>query len=229
MKTRLVSETSLFRRARPQVPTRALTMATAVVLALFGAICPSAQATYIATLDQVGADVVGTGSGSIDFTDLTFINSLPNGFPNVEASIGQLRLGSPFSTVSQYSGISGPTSFGSGSIFFADSGSGNLVGVAGGAPGGGRITVPTGYIPGTPLGISTATWNNDTFASLGLTPGTYTWTWGTGIHADSFTLNIGQSTPTNGVPESGNTALLMLGAIGALIAFRSKFATKTSS
>jgi len=190
------------------------------LVALFAVICPSAQATYIATLDQVGADLLVTGTGSIDFTDLTFINSLSNGFPNIEASVAQLRLGSPFSTVSQYSGISGPTSFGSGTMFntFADSGSGNLVGVAGSI---GRITVPTSYTSGTPLGISTATWNNESFASLGITPGTYVWTWGSGIHADSFTLNILQP---NSVPDSGSTVALMLGAVGTLVAFRSTLA-----
>jgi hypothetical protein len=75
----------------------------------------------------------------------------------------------------------------------------------------------------TPLGTSTGTWNSATFASLGLTPGTYVWTWGSGIHADSFTLQIG---PTNGVPETGSTIALMLGAVGTLIAFRQKLLEK---
>ena len=32
------------------------------------------------------------------------------------------------------------------------------------------------------------TFNNATFASLGVTPGTYVWTWGTGLANQNFTL-----------------------------------------
>jgi len=53
-----------------------------------------------------------------------------------------------------------------------------------------------------------------TFASMGLTPGSYTWSWGSGLNADSFTLNI-VATPA-GVPESGSTAFSMLLGLGAL-------------
>ncbi len=53
----------------------------------------------------------------------------------------------------------------------------------------------------------TATWNNQTFASFGATPGTYVWTWGSGANAGSFTLNIGG---TAAVPEPSSLALLVL-------------------
>jgi uncharacterized membrane protein len=43
----------------------------------------------------------------------------------------------------------------------------------------------------------TATYLNESFSSLGLTPGTYTWTWGTGNNQGVFNLQIGvQPTPT---------------------------------
>jgi hypothetical protein len=51
------------------------------------------------------------------------------------------------------------------------------------------------------------TFDNATFASLNVIPGTYTWTWGTGAHADSFTLQIGPA----GVPEPSTWALMLAG------------------
>ena len=44
------------------------------------------------------------------------------------------------------------------------------------------------------LAASTDTWNSATFATLGLTPGTYKTTWGTGVD-QSFTIEIGATTP----------------------------------
>jgi hypothetical protein len=186
---------------------------------LFAVICPSAQATYIATLDQVGADVVAMGSGSLDTTALSAQAGGFSGRAAVHGSNGFFGLG-PTTTQNfpGFLGISGPTSYGSGMTVFADTGGGNIAGVNGT---GSALFVPTGYMSGAQLGVSTDTWNNATFASLGVTPGTYVWTWGSGIHADSFTLNIGQ---TNGVTESGSTIWLMLGAVGTLIAFRQKLA-----
>jgi hypothetical protein len=54
------------------------------------------------------------------------------------------------------------------------------------------------------------TFNNATFASLGVTPGTYVWRWGPGAN-QRFTLQIGP------VPDSGSTAsLLGFGLLGLL-------------
>jgi len=59
------------------------------------------------------------------------------------------------------------------------------------------------------------TFNNATFASLGLTPGTYEWTWGSGLPNEEFILQIGGSA----VPAAGSTLglffLWLLGLIGA--------------
>ena len=55
-------------------------------------------------------------------------------------------------------------------------------------------------------------------ASLGLTPGTYEWTWGTGMDADSFTLQIGPA----GVPDTGSTLSLLSFASLGLVALRRK-------
>ena len=82
--------------------------------------------------------------------------------------------------VTFFSGFSGPTSFGSGNGDIASSGSGDLVGIVGLF---GQLSVPDGYVSGAAL-LSSATWNNATFASLGVTPGTYVWTWGTGYQPE---------------------------------------------
>src|SRR6266576_2878742 len=74
----------------------------------------------------------------------------------------------------------------------------------------------SGYVSGTALSDS-ATYNNATFASLGVTPGTYVWTWGAGAN-QNFTLQIGPA----GVPDGGSTvSLLGFGLLG-LTALRRK-------
>jgi hypothetical protein len=48
-----------------------------------------------------------------------------------------------------------------------------------------EIFVPQNYIFGAPLS-ETSTYLNKTLASIGLTPGAYVYSWGTGEHADTF-------------------------------------------
>lgn len=79
----------------------------------------------------------------------------------------------------------------------------------------GQIFVPSGYVSGSVLS-DTSTWNGTTIAGLGLTPGTYTYDWGTGPTADSFTLQIG---PLATVPEPASFYLLALIAIGFVVMF----------
>ena len=81
------------------------------------------------------------------------------------------------------------------------------------------LFVPQGYISGTSL-ASTNTWANQSFASLGLTPGTYTWTWGSGAHADRFILQIGPAS----VLETRSTLMLLSAAVGTLATLRRKLA-----
>jgi hypothetical protein len=159
-------------------------------------ITQSARANFIATIDQVGPNVVVTGSGTIDLTGLSFLFG-GTATPSISPNTGSLSVG-PSASVDAYSAISGPASFGTGGFTFANGGSGDVVGLQGLL-----LLVPQGYFSGNPLS-GTATYDNATFASLGITPGTYTWTWGTGV--DSFMLQIG---PT-GVPDAGSTLGLYL-------------------
>jgi hypothetical protein len=61
------------------------------------------------------------------------------------------------------------------------------------------LLVPPGYVSETPLS-DTATYYNATFSSLGVTPGTYTWTWST----DTFTLDVSNSPVFVGMPGQAN-------------------------
>jgi len=170
-----------------------------------------ARANFIVTINQVGANVDVTGSGTIDLTALSFITPAAAGAA-ILPSGAYLVLAT--GNVAVYTGFSGPTSFGSGGVTFASSTGGNAVGIAGHD---GELFVPQGYVSGAALS-GTSTYAGATLLSLGVTPGTYTWTWGTGVHADSFTLQIGPA----GVPDAGSTLPLLSFALLGVAALRRK-------
>jgi hypothetical protein len=71
-----------------------------------------------------------------------------------------------------------------------------------------QLFVPSGYVSGSALSDS-STYDTATFASLGLTPGSYVWSWGIGADADTFTIDVGSP-----IPEPASLALLATGLIG---------------
>lgn len=181
-----------------------------LVCSLF-ALAPAAQASFVVNFVQVGPNVVATGTGSINTTALSFSGSdvgpaLVSDFPS-----GEVTGPTTLQNVIPWVGVTGPNVFTTGgSLIFADLGSGDTVGLETTLlpsvfPN--AIELETTYVSGAPLS-SSATWQNATFASLGLIPGSYTWTWGSGSTADFYTLNIGS------VPEPSSLALL----IGSLLA-----------
>lgn len=181
-----------------------------IALCLPAAIPAAANSVYTVTIAQVGSNVVATGSGNLDLTDLTFDTRSPYSISSsIDASGGNLALGPApgldlgYNLADGYTGtFSGPTSFGSGGGL-ANSGSG----IAVTNPFSDELYVAPGYVSGTQLGISTATFDGATFSSLGLTPGTYTWTWGSGADQGSFVLDI--PAPTAAEPGS----FLLLGIV----------------
>ena len=149
-----------------------------LAISLFvGANIPADASSYVVTLDEVGSNVVATGSGQIDLTNLSLVCGPPcNSEPGLNAVGAFITTGAPNSfgvPIDLYSGVSGPTSFGSNVSAEANSGSGDLVGVQGNAH---DLYLSAGYISDGHLSDS-ATYNNATFASLGVIPGTYVWTW----------------------------------------------------
>lgn len=164
-----------------------------------GLAAPPAQAAYTVTLAQVGSNVVATGSGTLDLTGLSSlgtadtIHGMSPHSGDIITGLAGLRL------VDAYTGFTGPASFGSGGETFADGGSGDTVGIFDEND---VLFVPAGYVSGSAL-TDASTYAGQTFTTLGVTSGTYIWTWGAVATADdSFTLDV--------VPEPSGVLLLAL-------------------
>jgi hypothetical protein len=149
---------------------------------------PTSGATgdFTVTVSQVGPDVIWNGSGKFNLTALTSAgtNTIGGGYAANQAiwAVG------PTTTVDTYSGtITYPTSFGTGGAGVT-SNTGATFGIL---PGGsGRILyVPVGYTSNTTIS-GTSTYANQTISGMGLTPGTYTWSWGSGGNASTLVMTI---------------------------------------
>jgi hypothetical protein len=204
---------SLFADATHGPVKRLAFLAVVACLCGLGFSAPPAEAGYVVTILEQGNNVVGTGSGSLDLTDLGLVSSGGSAFAAaVEADIELIQTGPTISGGEDaYAGYSGPSNFGGGgSLFYATSGSGDFVGIE--SPQAGTpLLVPEVYQSGAALS-STSTWDNSTLASLGLTPGTYVYSWGSGEHADSFTVQIGPA--ATATPEPASLTLVGLGVAG---------------
>ena len=165
----------------------------------------TAQAGVTITVEQDGSNVVATGGGTLNTTDLT-PQGLFGSISAISGTPGYIGMGpTNVPNVEGYSAITGPLTMGSGPLTQASTGTGNNFDLNAESS---FLFVPTSYVSGTSLTAS-ATYTKQTIASLGLNPGTYTWTWGTGINADSFTVQIG-GVPA--VPEPSAAVLAVFGA-----------------
>src|ERR1700744_1850885 len=151
-------------------------LAYAVAFGLLWTTAPANAGPYIVIVQQEGKNVIATGRGSIDVTGLSFLSVVNNA---VFVSPAQVQMVTGIaSSIDAYEKTSTVTlRFGNGGFTLARSGSGDNVGFR--ANGGGmyEIFVPHNYVSDTAL-FGSATYDNATLASLGLTPGTYTLTWG---------------------------------------------------
>lgn len=189
----------------------AVTSRLLMVLSLAG--LTNAHAAYTITMTESGGNVVATGGGSLNIADLTLAGA-GNALAFVQPNSAAVYVGPSSLTAStSLSAVTGPSSVGTGATLVqADSGGGDIVGIDGN-----QVVVPTGYVSGNALS-SNSSWTGTTFAGLGLTPGTYTWTWGSGPNADSFVLQIGPtpaSTPQS-IPTLSEWAMIIMAALMAV-------------
>ena len=186
--------------------------------AAFAFLSSSAHAVYTVYVVQSGSNVVATGSGSINTSALTLSGSL--GCGNGEGYIwaSDAFLCAPGALTEPYfSGVSGTTSFGTGTLFAGDSRTGNGASIWGQK---GWVSVPDGYISGSTLS-GTVIWNGTTLSALGLTPGTYSWSWGSGANADSYVVKIGISPPTPAaIPTLSEWAMIFMASLMAMFGIR---------
>ena len=161
----------------------------------------ASHAEFVVNFTQDGNDVVASGSGTLDLSGLTFAGSSYAG-TGIIPSEGVLGLG-PTTGANYYTGVSGPSGFGTGGATVSSTTSGDFVGVEEGP---GYLVVPIGFLSGGALS-GTDTFANATFASLGLTPGRYTYDWN--VPDDSLVINI-----PSGVPELSTWAMMLLGFSG---------------
>jgi hypothetical protein len=143
----------------------------------------SAWAGYTVTLRQEGPNVVATGTGAIDLTGLSFDSRFSGLYASlIFASGADISTGAEAVAGAWTGSVSGPTRFGLGGFNEASSATGDIVGLYLIS----RVLVPRSYVNDTPLSDS-ATYDGATFSSLGVTPGTYEWSWGNGPD-QNFTL-----------------------------------------
>lgn len=212
MKTPTARSTSAhsgFARGRGFERFPAATCGGALSVMLAGFFAASSQAAVVINMAEQGSNVVATMSGTINLDALT--SGGTGGQPGfMNPSSGLLLLGGASNSFDVYSGIQLPPSsgaFGSGSSTSTSSHSGDFLAVISVNS---SIRVPTGYVSGAALS-STTTWSNTTLATLGVTSGSYTWSWGSGATTDSITLNV---TAPSAVPGSGLVAIGTLGLAG---------------
>ncbi|HJP99782.1 MAG TPA: hypothetical protein VJ862_14575 [Rhodanobacteraceae bacterium] len=156
--------------------------------------------------------------GAFDLSGLTLVRDYgPLTGPNidtVEPIHGIVDTGLASSYFALYTGPSGPASFGNGYGTSSTYGSGDMVDFDASNDGPPTLILPQGYVSGTNI-TSGASWDYVTFADLGVRPGTYTWTWGTGAE-QSFTLETFGHVPEPAALGIFGLGVLLIGGFATL-------------
>ena len=189
-------------------------LAAASLLCLF---VQEANSAILITGFESGPNVVFVASGSINTASLqSLAEPPPTGYTSTyfSPSTATIILGG-LGTVSGEiylvaAPITGPSSFGTGGLSYSSSLTGDSFGLD-------FITLPAlgtlmwlplGYVSDTPLS-GTMTFENQSFATLGITEGSYTWSWSSGQNVDSQTLNV--------IPEPSSALFLGLAMLSIVV------------
>lgn len=171
------------------------------------------HSALIISMVESGPDVVTTLSGSInDLTGTTPAGTILDNIPSfIRPDSGVVAFGPDSTAVNFkiYAGFSSvPSSYGNSSFLYPSSLTGSSRFYVRNNPLF-PMFLPADYVLGTPM-AATATYSGQSFASLGITEGTYVWSW-TG---DSVTLNVGAAP----IPEPGTWVAMAVFAGGAAFA-----------
>ncbi len=173
---------------------------------------------YTVTIEEVGLNVVATGTGEFDVAGLGYVGTTAEcDCINGPAPYPYIDIGTPAKPGEYFVSFpaNGPSSFGTDYYINATSGSGDPAGVGVGNFSGtiDWLLLPPAYQSGTVLS-GNASFDNATIASLGLIPGTYVWSWGS--EADqTFNLDILAPTPIPATLPLFAGGLGILGLFGA--------------
>lgn len=162
----------------------------------------SAQAALVMSFQESDGRVNGSMSGSLDLSGMTGAPGGSLSLTGLFSTLGWVGFGVPPADQTNFLGeISGPSTFGSGPFTLGAS-TGDAVFLAGNNA---LLSVPAGYVSGAAL-TGTLTFDDASFASLGVIPGDYVYTLASG---DTLTLVFGDGVPPTPVPVPGTVPLLL--------------------
>lgn len=174
-------------------------------------VCSSlSHAAMTINVSEVGGDVVASANGTVNTAGLTpFGGGTINGGFTYGSGYnafydGVLMVSTQVANIDGYI-LNSPVAFSTGtSIFHATTNSGSTIGITlSSTSGQDRLHVPPNYVSNAAIS-ATSTWAGTTITSLGLIPGTYVITWGSGENADSLTLTIDESAPPSTYTVGGS-------------------------
>ena len=190
-------------------------LACGAMMGLLGSISPVANAAFVYTFDQVGQDVVVNGNGTVNTSGLSLAVSVPASCSSgITPSYAYIGIGGGSCTY--YTGATGPAFGSSLSFFMPTSSSGSIFAASTGAH---QVIVAEGYVSESAM-ANTMIFEDQTYASLGVTPGTYVWNWGSGINADTLTIQINAAVTS--VPEPVSALLFGSALLGLFATSRRK-------